>query len=129
MHRFCNILAMTLVVLAATPSLARRKVTPMYSGVLSTQPSAHVPGSSIVWTDSVWIVCDQDSVTQIAKGIDVADSSDGGTVLLHLWEDPDSTWCLIRLDGGIRKGYLFDKIHQPRSVADTMPRKDIIIWH
>lgn len=116
-------------VLAAPAHARRKKLTPLFSGVLIAQPADGIHGDSITWTDSAWAVQDHDGVAQVGKGIDVADSSAGGTLLLHLWEAPTGVYIKVKLGADTRTGYLFDTIHQWRDVSDTLCRKDLIVWY
>jgi hypothetical protein len=51
-----------------------------------------------------------------AVGFDVDDTTTGGTLVVHLIDDPATRWCVILIPAGAgvrqRMGYIFDKIHQ-----------------
>ena len=121
------IAAAAILLVALTVGAEMGSVSRHDAGRYMMQPTGHYRGSLVSYTDSVWNVIDRDSTRVWGKGILVSDTSAGGWLWLHLVDDADTVWFVWYFSGGDQEGFVFDKIHQPRSTTDTLPRRDFVV--
>lgn len=86
-------------------------------------PTKHYPGSSISYNASgIWTVVDNAGVSRAAKGIMTTSGATGGTLMVHLIHDYDSSnakvYCPLPLGTNDIKAAIFDEIKQTGTTID-----------
>lgn len=120
MRKMLLVLFVLAVSLLARSYKLDRTLAPLYF----MQPVAHVKGSDVAYTDSVYTVVHEGD-TVPACGITVADSSTGGVLMVHMMLDGDTVHALIELAAGDHIGRVFTYIHER---GTTIALADLIIW-
>ncbi len=99
-----------------------------------TQPAGHYSGAAISWTASKWTTVDRAGIARPAIGIDVADTSSGGNLVVHLMGDYTASGaavlCTLKIPASNtnttqRIGIIFDRID---SAGTTIKLGGVTVW-
>jgi hypothetical protein len=82
------------------------------------QPCGHINGAAITWTAGRWTSVSRSGRPVVSVGIDVADTSSGGNLVVHLINDYNAAGspvlCTLTIPAGTtaisRYGWCFDRI-------------------
>lgn len=101
--------------------LPRTIIQASESGLGILQPTGHMKGTQVNFTNGKWLVVNQNGKAVLSKGLV---STTDQTIYVHLIEDPADVKCPVKLTADVDKGVIFDEIYD--TGAPTMA--NVIIW-